>query len=399
MTTAARRLAAEQGIKVTQAVADQVEATLTAAMVDEDARQAVRSGLLVTALAATGVDEVELAKAVAVPEALGFDGRGRARPPRPRTPDLHVVPDPDADEKARAAAQEALDAAEEALGEAPRRLRDAATELAELEARSMQLQAEIDELKRRLAELEESDEEVDDELGDAEDTRARPRRRCAEADPGPGRRGGERPSCERLTSVRTIAAQPFGALDGVDPAGVRGVGAVAVVGRGERAVQLPGLAERRRSSPRRRCRARRGTPRPGRWSRPAAAARRVRRSGRPGSGRAGRWPRRRRRPRSAASRGMVSRTSRTSNAIASRVARTMCARVVPRVRPMIRPAGVRVPVRRAEPGQRRHEHHAVGRDGTVAAIASVSAAEPTICRPSRSHCTAAPVTKIAPSSA
>ena len=36
---------------------------------------------------------------------------------------------------------------------------------------------------------------------------------------------------------------------------------------------------------------------------------------------------------------------------------------------------------------------------TVAAIAAVSAAEPTICSPSRSHCTAAPVTKIAPSRA
>ena len=32
-------------------------------------------------------------------------------------------------------------------------------------------------------------------------------------------------------------------------------------------------------------------------------------------------------------------------------------------------------------------------------MASVSAALPTIWRPSRSHCTAAPVTKIAPSSA
>jgi hypothetical protein len=36
---------------------------------------------------------------------------------------------------------------------------------------------------------------------------------------------------------------------------------------------------------------------------------------------------------------------------------------------------------------------------TVAAIASVSAADPTICRPSRSHWTAAPVTKMAPSRA
>jgi hypothetical protein len=66
--------------------------------------------------------------------------------------------------------------------------------------------------------------------------------------------------------------------------------------------------------------------------------------------------------------------------------------------PRIGAAGVRVPVRGAEAGERRHEDDAL-RVGTVAAIASVSAAEPTICRPSRSHCTAAPVTKIAPSSA
>ena len=38
-------------------------------------------------------------------------------------------------------------------------------------------------------------------------------------------------------------------------------------------------------------------------------------------------------------------------------------------------------------------------DSTVDATASLSAADPTICSPSRSHCTAAPVTKIAPSRA
>ena len=38
-------------------------------------------------------------------------------------------------------------------------------------------------------------------------------------------------------------------------------------------------------------------------------------------------------------------------------------------------------------------------DSTVAATASLSAADPTICSPSRSHCTAAPVTKMAPSRA
>ena len=36
------------------------------------------------------------------------------------------------------------------------------------------MQAEIDELKRKLGELEESQEEIDEELGDAEDVRPRP---------------------------------------------------------------------------------------------------------------------------------------------------------------------------------------------------------------------------------
>lgn len=170
VTTRARALAREHGQKVTEAVADQVEATLTASMVDEACAAAVRSGLLVAALSATGVDEVELDKAVAVPEALGFTATAREAV-APAKPDLHVVPDPDHDEKARAAAQEALDSAEDALAEATESLEAAAAELAELEARSMQIQAEIDELKRKIAELEETADEVDDAIGDAEDVR------------------------------------------------------------------------------------------------------------------------------------------------------------------------------------------------------------------------------------
>src|SRR5688500_17522813 len=134
VTTRARALAREHGQKVTEAVADQVEATLTAAMVDEDCAAAVRSGLLVGALSATGVDEVELDRAVALPEALGFSAPAREAA-EPAKPDLHVVPDPDRDEKARATAQEELDAAEEALAEATEALGSAAAELAELEAR------------------------------------------------------------------------------------------------------------------------------------------------------------------------------------------------------------------------------------------------------------------------
>ena len=168
ITTQARALAGQVGVKVTEAVAEQVEATLTAALVDESAAAAVRTGLLVTALAATGVDAVDVAAALAVPEALGFQATPVAAP----KPDLHVVPDLDAGDKRVADAQAELDAAEAALAKAVADQDTAAAEVTELEARGMQWQSEIDELKRRLTQLETKVEELDDELADAEDVRA-----------------------------------------------------------------------------------------------------------------------------------------------------------------------------------------------------------------------------------
>lgn len=173
VTQQARQLAAEAGHKITQAVADQVEATLTAAMVDADCGRAVRSGLLVAPLHSTGVDPVDettLAAALAVPEALGFTATAREAP-QPGPPDLRVVPDPDAAEKARAAAEGRLDQAAASYDEADAAHAEAVADVDRLSARSLQLQAEIDELKRRLADLETELDEVDDELGDAEDVR------------------------------------------------------------------------------------------------------------------------------------------------------------------------------------------------------------------------------------
>jgi septal ring factor EnvC (AmiA/AmiB activator) len=158
-------------VKVTQAVADQVEATLTAAMVDADCARAVRSGLLVTALASTGLGEADVAGAVAAPEALGFAASPRvAQPETP--PDLHVVPDPEADQKARRQAEQALEGAEGRLAEASAALAAAGKDVSDLEASSMQLQAQLDELRGKVAELEARFEEVDEELADAEDVRA-----------------------------------------------------------------------------------------------------------------------------------------------------------------------------------------------------------------------------------
>jgi hypothetical protein len=171
VTTQARSVASGLGVKVTQAVADQVEATLTAGMVDEQCARAVRSGLLVTALASTGVGEVDVAGAVATPEALGFTPSPHVDEPE-SPPDLHVVPDPDADRKARKEAEKELEAAERRLAEASAALTEAGKEVADLEARSMQLQAQLDELRGKVAELEAGFEEVDEEIADAEDVRA-----------------------------------------------------------------------------------------------------------------------------------------------------------------------------------------------------------------------------------
>lgn len=180
VTVRARAVAADNGQKVTPAVADQVEATLTAAILDAECARAVRSGLLVTSLASTGVDAVDLGSAVAVPDALGFAATPREAEPAPR-PELHVVPDPEADRKAREAARQRVEQAEAGLASAREVLASVAARVEELEARGLQVQGEIDELRRRLAELEEQAEAVDEELEEAEDARTEAETEVGEA--------------------------------------------------------------------------------------------------------------------------------------------------------------------------------------------------------------------------
>ena len=186
VTGRARRHASDAGQPVTRAVADQVEATLTAAMLDEGCAAAVRSGLLVGPLATTGVDDVDAGAAVALPAALGFAATAReGAPEEPAAtdgPTLRVVPDPDADEKARAAARERLEEAEEALDGARSEAAQADEHVSSLQARSMQLAAEVDELRRRIAELDEDAEEVDAELAAAEEAAEEARETAARAE-------------------------------------------------------------------------------------------------------------------------------------------------------------------------------------------------------------------------
>ncbi len=173
VTQEARRHALAEGVRVTPSVADQVEGTLTAAMVDAEGGRAVRSGLLVGPLRTTGLEPLApdaLAVALAVPEALGFAATAREAE-APARPDLRVVPDPDAAEKALAAARSRLEEATVSHGDADDAHRAAAADVDRLSAKELQLQAELEELRRRVADLEEDLEQVDDELGDAQQVR------------------------------------------------------------------------------------------------------------------------------------------------------------------------------------------------------------------------------------
>ncbi|MFW6775335.1 hypothetical protein ACOACO_13695 [Nocardioides sp. CPCC 205120] len=179
-TTRARALGRELGTRVSESVAEQVEATLTAAMLDAGAGEAVRTGLLTGALEAAGLDPVDVDAALALPGALGHvatpvetDGSGDDDgAAQGGGPELRVVPDPDAAARVREEAEQALAAAEERLAAVEAELGELDAEVEELEARGMQAQARVDELRALLAEAQEQQARTEDELADAEDARA-----------------------------------------------------------------------------------------------------------------------------------------------------------------------------------------------------------------------------------
>ncbi len=167
LTSTAAQLVSEHGARLTPALADQVEGTLTAAMLDPVAAEVVRSGLVVTAFASTGFSEVDVAAVCAVPASLGRRATATNRP----APTLHAVPDGGIRLEA---AQERVEEALMEVARATEALEHLRARSENLRARRLQLQVEIDELRRRLAgladDLETLDEEVDeaeDEIGDA----------------------------------------------------------------------------------------------------------------------------------------------------------------------------------------------------------------------------------------
>lgn len=145
VTRQARDNARDHGVEVTEAVATQVEQTLHAAMIDEYAARAVRTGLLIKALPSSGLDELDVSRSVAVPDALGSV---RAR--------LHVVPaleESKGEERARLAAIEAARAAGKKQRKAQERLDLAHNDVSRLETRDAQIDDELEQLERQLGAL------------------------------------------------------------------------------------------------------------------------------------------------------------------------------------------------------------------------------------------------------
>ena len=218
---------------------------------------------------------------------------------------------------------------------------------------------------------------------------------CSRASRGPRSSAG-------ASATAGPAARP---LDGALPLRVGGVGERPIGVGLERRVELPlrgDVVERRPTRPRpgRPGRRRRAPSSPGCGGRLHGA----RRADRPAAAAAGPSPTRRRRRAASvtvapAAAAMASTTSRVWYAIASTTARARWARVVPRRDADDRAAGVRVPPRAAEAGERRHHVRRRRCRRPTRPAAPISAAAAMMPRPSRSHWTAAPVTKMAPSRA
>ena len=162
LTQTARDLVREHDVRLTGAVADQVEGMLNAAMLDPVAAAVLRSGLVVTAFTSTGVSDLDVAAVCAVPEAVGHQATAVERKP----PSLHVVPD---DGVKLAAAQERVEDAVLEVARAQEELDHQSSRVSTLRARRLQLQGEIEELQRRLAAIEDDVDKVDEQLEESAD--------------------------------------------------------------------------------------------------------------------------------------------------------------------------------------------------------------------------------------
>jgi hypothetical protein len=148
LLSAAAELAGGAGQSASQAVLDELRATLEAALADEGARDAVRSGRLTKALSYAGLGEVDLTAALA-PPAERRPARGGARQAAP-TPAAAGAPQPHAAAdtgQAAADAESAADAAAAAVAAAEADLRAIAEQRQFLRRRISHLEGELVQAK------------------------------------------------------------------------------------------------------------------------------------------------------------------------------------------------------------------------------------------------------------
>jgi hypothetical protein len=149
----AGELAAAAGQRVADAAQREVEATLDAALADEQAANAVRSGRLMRALASTGLEAVDLTDAVAAPDPDGSPARPkRAKTAKPAGGATKAAPKRD---ERRAAAQQALSDARESLKGAERELAEQENELTAARDAVTAAREQVSELETALVEANE----------------------------------------------------------------------------------------------------------------------------------------------------------------------------------------------------------------------------------------------------
>ncbi|MGG5260164.1 hypothetical protein [Phycicoccus avicenniae] len=144
----------DKGRTVSAAVAAAVEETLRSAMVDPEAGAALSTGLLTDTFSASGLDPVDLSRAVAV------GGGGPARESGSGRAKLASVESAERHERALVAARRSAAEAEAARRSAHEAAEDARNRAVAARRRHDELRADVEDARRRLAGLEERLPEV-----------------------------------------------------------------------------------------------------------------------------------------------------------------------------------------------------------------------------------------------
>lgn len=152
------------GKKVGDAAQREFEATLEAALADEAAADAVRTGRLMRPLTSTGLEPVDLTDAVAAPEQAA-----PSRRPAKKKSTAATKKDDDAARKKRdtelaaaiAQAEDGLASAQADLDQRERELTDARAQVDDTRARVKELEAELDEARERQSSAEKGRREAE----------------------------------------------------------------------------------------------------------------------------------------------------------------------------------------------------------------------------------------------